>query len=194
MNTMTKTALIALIATGTLGAVTLSASALGGPRGGMGHGGFGMGRVMQMTFEDLDADGSGQITSADLLANARARFDKADANTDGQLEAQEIQAMIKQRMKARAEARAEAGHERAPDWAARAGKRVDWIVGKMLKRKDTDASGALSFDEIAPDPARLDRMIARFDTDGDKALSPAEFDAARKAFAMRGKGRHGCDK
>ncbi|WP_300516600.1 hypothetical protein [Aliiroseovarius sp.] len=193
MKRTTKTALIALIAAGAVGATTLSASAFGGPRGGMERGGFGGGKFMQMEFADLDADKSGLITVEDLQANARLRFDAADANKDGQLDSDEMAAQAKARMDERMKAAEEAGRSArrgAPD-AETIEKRMGWMIEEMLDRRDTDKNGTLSFDEVSPDQARLDRMIDRFDTDDDNAISAAEFDAAQKEMWMRGKGRGG---
>lgn len=193
MKRTTKTTLIALIAAGAVGVTTLTASAFGGPRGGMERGGFGPGKFMSMSFADLDADKSGLITVEDLLANAKLRFDEADANKDGQLDMDELKAQAKLRMDERMAAAEEAGRTRrhgAPD-AETIEKRMGWMVEEMLERRDADKNGTLGFDEVAPDQARLDRMIDRFDTDDDNAISTAEFDAAQKEMWMRGKDRDG---
>ena len=193
MKSTGKTALIALIAASAVGATTLSASAFGGPRGGMDRGGFGGGKFMQMEFADLDADASGLITVEDLQANAKARFDEADANKDGQLDVDEMKAQAKARMDERMKAAEEAGRTArrgAPDAEAME-KRMGWMIEEMLERRDADSSGTLSYDEVVPDQAKLDRMIDRFDTDDDNAISAAEFDEAQKEMWMRGKGRGG---
>lgn len=194
MKRTTKTALIALIAASAVGATTLTASAFGGPRGGMERGGFGgPGKFMEMTFADLDADKSGLITVEDLQANAKARFDEADANKDGQLDLDEMKAQAKARMDERLKAAEEdgrTGRRGAPD-AAMIEKRLGWMAEEMLERRDADKNGTLSLAEVSPEQARLDRMIDRFDTDDDNAISETEFDAAQKEMWQRGKGRDG---
>jgi hypothetical protein len=146
-----------------------------------------------MTFPDLDADASGLITVEDLQANAKARFDEADANKDGQLDLDEMKAQAKARMDERLKAAEEAGRmgRRGTPDAAAIEKRMGWMAEEMLDRRDADKSGTLSYDEVSPDTAKLDRMIDRFDTDDDNAISEAEFDAAQKEMWMRGKGRDG---
>ena len=193
MKRTTKTALIALIAASAVGATTLSASAFGGPRGGMERGGFGGGKFMEMSFADLDADNSGLITVEDLQANAKARFDEADVNKDGQLDLDEMKAQAKARMDERLKAAEEAGRtgRRGTPDAATIEKRLGWMAEEMLERRDADKNGTLSLAEVSPEQAKLDRMIDRFDTDDDNAISTAEFDAAQKEMWQRGKGRDG---
>lgn len=104
-----------------------------------------------------------------------------------------MKAQAKARMDERLKAAEEAGRtdrRGAPD-PARMEKRMGWMVEEMLDRRDADKSGTLSYDEVAPDQVKLDRMIDRFDTDDDNAISAAEFDAAQKEMWTRGKGRGG---
>lgn len=195
MKHTTKTALITLIAAGAIGATTFSASAFGGHRGGMDRGGpGGAGGFMQMEFAAIDADGNGQITVEDLLANAKARFDTADANKDGQLDLDEMKAQARARMDERLKAAEEAGRtpRRMPD-VATIEKRLGWKAEDMLERRDADKNGTLSFEEVSPDTAKLERLIDRHDTDDDNAISAAEFDQAQKDAYMRGNGHGGRD-
>ncbi len=103
-------------------------------------------------FEALDSNADGQLTKAELKAHRAARFARADSNGDGLLSLEEMQAGAQ----------------------ARASKRA----ARMLDRLDSNDDGLLSQDEIAS--ARRggpDRMFQRADTDGDGALTKAEFDA-----------------
>lgn len=123
--------------------------------------GKGMGQDRAMTFETLDADGSGEITAEDLTALREARFAEVDANGDGNVSLDEFTAV--------AEARA----------AARA--------SQMFERLDADGDGILSRDALearmqgGPNP----RMIARLDTDDSGGVSAEEFEAARTRMAGR---------
>ncbi|MCI2398608.1 EF-hand domain-containing protein [Aliiroseovarius subalbicans] len=197
MKRTTKTALIALLAGSAVLATSLSASAFGGgDRGMRGHGGpMGGAGVMQLEFADVDIDGNGQITVEDLIAHGQARFDAADTNSDGALDADEMAAQAKARMEdrqGRAEARGDGKGDRKGDrQGAKAEKRMGWMIENIIERRDADKSGTLSFDEISPDTTKLDRMIDRFDTDDDNAISADEFDAAQKEMFERHAGKDG---
>lgn len=126
-------------------------------RGGMGQmrGEGRMGQMGAMSFADLDTDGNGRFSPEDMAARADARFAELDADGDGQVSREEFLA-----------------HS-----AARASDRA----GEMFDRLDADGDGVLSRDAIEArgGPGRgVERMIARFDTDNDGALSEAEFDTA----------------
>ncbi|SEW10822.1 EF-hand domain pair [Aliiroseovarius sediminilitoris] len=148
-----------------------------GPRGGF----------MQMEFADLDIDANGQITVDDLQASAQARFSAADADGNGELTAEELQTQRNAKM---AERQAKAGDQQKRS-DPMAEKRMGWMIEEMIAKRDANGNGTLSLDEMSPDQARLDRMIDRFDTDDDNALSQAEFDAAQKQAFMRGHGKGG---
>jgi len=141
------------------GGVSAGAALAQGPMGGPG-----MGMHQRPAFEDLDADGDGQVTQAEMLAHAQARFGAADADGDGRLSLEEMQAQ------------------------ARA--RADEMAARMLERMDRDGDGALSFDEM-PGQRResgMERMFGRADADGDGSLSAEEF---QRAGARMGRHHHG---
>jgi len=185
-----KTAATA-IALGLGAALTLGSTAAmafggkDGDRGAMGRkGGF-----MQMEFVDVDLDKNGQITVEDLQAAAKARFDTADADGDGALTLDEMKAQAEKRMADRMAAK---GDGKGDGKGKMFQKRMGWKLEEMLAKKDADGNGSLSFEEVTPDQAMLERMIDRFDTDDDNAISAAEFDAAQKEMFMRhGKRGHG---
>ncbi|QFT93795.1 transaldolase/EF-hand domain-containing protein [Roseovarius sp. THAF9] len=121
------------------------------------------GKGPRHSFEDLDANGDGQLTREEMQAHMKARFDAADTDGDGVMSLEEMQAR---------------GQERA---AKRA--------GKMIERLDTDGDGGVSFEEAQA--RRGGKMFDRADADGDGAISKAEFDTAReKMREMRAK-HHG---
>ncbi|MFW8594873.1 EF-hand domain-containing protein [Cribrihabitans neustonicus] len=150
---MKHTAFIAMIlaAAGTIGAGAGMASA-----GHHGHGPI-------MTFEEIDADGNGEITKAEMQALKQAHFAKADTDGDGKLTLAEMQAQAREMADARA--------------------------ARMLERFDSDGDGALTEAEL-PSPPRAGRMFGRADKDNSGGLSKAEFDAARERHADRPGGGH----
>ncbi|UWQ78235.1 EF-hand domain-containing protein [Leisingera sp. S132] len=123
---------------------------------GFGHHGAGM------SFEEIDADGNGEVSKAEIEAMKDARFAKADADGDGKLTLEEMQAH------AQARASEHAAH--------------------MLERFDKDGDGALSKDEM-PQPRRAGRMFDRMDADGSGGISKEEFEEARARHG--GKRWHG---
>jgi Ca2+-binding EF-hand superfamily protein len=112
-----------------------------------------------LLFQYLDTDGDGRISEAERRAAQAAQFARADRNGDGRLDAAEIAAM-RDRL-ARFTAAADAG------------------IAEMAERRDRDRDGALSLEEYtATGP-----LWALADTDGDGAISRAEFDRVRALLA-----------
>ncbi len=148
--TLKITALTVLILSGTGMAV---AQGKGGERG-------------MPTFEELDADGSGEITSEDFAMLRDNRF--ADVDTDGDGAVSEAEFV------AAAEGRA----------AERAAQR--------FARLDADGDGTLSRDVIEAGGRRGpgDRMLSRLDADDSGGVSAEEFDAGMERFAER-RGKRG---
>lgn len=157
---------------------------MGGIIGGMGGGGmFGPGLMRQLDFAELDADGSGAITVADLQAKAASRFAEADANGDGQLDRDEVAARIAARIAERGlEPRSRGGVRWTPALDER---RIAWMAEGLIIRADADGNGTIDAGEAAPEADRLAEVIERFDTDGDDAVSAEEF--AQVAQAHRGR-------
>lgn len=110
------------------------------------------------SFEDIDANGDGEITRSELMSINDGRFDDADTNGDGALDRDEMIASSQ----------------------ARAEKRVD----RAISRLDTNDDGVLSREELSQrrDPGRV---LARFDADDSGTLSKSEFDALQEKFASR---------
>lgn len=150
-ETMKHTAFItAILATAGL---AVAGTAMAGPGGFGKHG-------PRMSFEQLDTDGNGEISKAELQNQRAAHFKQADANGDGQLSLEEMQV---------------AGRQQADDRAA-----------EMLKKLDANGDGALSQDEL-PKPRRTGKMFDRIDADGSGGISAEEFAEMREKMEHRGK-------
>lgn len=116
-----------------------------------------------MTFDQLDVDGSGEITAEDLTTLRNDRFAALDSDGDGTVSKDEF--LAAQRVKS--EERAE----------------------RMFDRLDADGDGALSRDVIEGRQrgGGGERMISRFDEDNSGGISAEEFEEARAKMAERRK-------
>ena len=193
---MTKTLKIAgfSLAAGAAALIALSAPAIArgqfggdgamGMRGPMGGPGGGLFAVQ---FSDLDADGDGLVTEAELTARAEAlaadRLAGIDTDGDGAVSAAEIEAGVLARIEERVGNRMGKG-QRAGDPAERAAT----MAARMLEARDADGDGVLSGDELSPG-ADVAALIDRFDTDDDNAWSAEEF--AQVGFGKGGFGDRG---
>jgi len=163
----------------TLAAMPASARGpLGDRFGGAGDFG-GRGDFFATDFAGIDANGDGQITEEDLVAGAEARFAEVDTDGDGALSAEEFAASVKARIEARM---AESGRTSPEGWD------IDEMASRMAARilgaRDADKDGAVSLEELAPVNG-FGRLIDRFDTDDDNAISQAEYDAAKQEIQDR---------
>lgn len=128
---------------------------------------------MMPAFSELDANGDGNVTKAEMEAHAKARFDAADTDGNGKLSQAE--------MKAAAEKRAEEARQR----------RFERMAARMMERMDADGDGEVSFDEMPGQQTRQDRMFDRLDADNDGAISAEEMDAAQARMQERMKDGRG---
>ncbi len=129
-----------------------------GPMAGMGPMG---GMDARPTFQDLDTDGDGSITIAEMKARSAARFAESDTDGDGKLTADELTAAM----------------------AARAAERAATAMARMIEWRDTDGDGALSQAEMSGDLGP--RIFMNLDADDDGKISAEEFSA------MQGRARMG---
>ncbi len=129
-------------------------------------------------FETLDANSDGFVTAEEMEAIRLSRFTKQDTDGDGFLSLEELQARPMKQF-------GRGGHQPDPEEMTDRSQR-------MLRYLDENGDGKVAFDEMPSHDAG--RMIARFDADEDGKVSKAEFDAARKQFRMGHKGEgHGED-
>jgi hypothetical protein len=124
------------------------------------------------TFEELDADASGEITTEDFAALRDTRFAELDSDGDGSVSEAEFVA---------------AAQTRAAERAA-----------EQFARLDADGDGTLSRD-VLENRRRGDmgeRMLSRIDEDNSGGVSAEEFEAGMERLAeRRGKRKgHGGDR
>ncbi|OIQ46216.1 MAG: calcium-binding protein [Roseobacter sp. MedPE-SW] len=119
----------------------------------------------KMSFEELDADGNGEISKAEMEAHKAARFSTADGNGDGKLSAEELVAQAQKH----------------------AAKRVE----KMISHLDSDGDGMLSAEEMSNRGGRHGDMFKRVDRDGNGAVSKEEFEQAREHRGGKRRNGHG---
>ena len=134
-------------------AVTATSALASGPDFGRHARGMGAG-VPMMSFEELDADGNGEISREEITNRAEARFNAADTNGDGLLSKEEM--------------------------VAAAQARVEGRVTRMIDHMDKDGDGSVSLEEIPMHgdkrgPDRGAMMFGATDSDGDGVISQQEF-------------------
>lgn len=155
MMTRTLTGFVSALALGAvLVTVALPADAHGGKRGGGGE---------RPSFSELDVNGDGQLTLAELTAFAEGRFNERDTNGDGGLSAEEMLAAVDEDRQDRAERRIE----------------------RMMERADDNGDGLIQFDEIGPDDGG-ERRFSRMDTNDDGVVTEEEFAEMSKRGGRKG--------
>jgi len=117
-------------------------------------------------FEQLDVNGDGTLTIAEMQAQAQARFDAIDTNGDGVISAEENQAVAVERVSARA----------AKQFA------------RMLEWRDGDGDGALSAVEMSDN--RAEKMFSHADSNDDGVVSAEEFQTAMSQGRRGGHAPH----
>ncbi|MEM7731956.1 MAG: calcium-binding protein [Pseudomonadota bacterium] len=110
-----------------------------------------------LSFEEVDANADGLMSPEELLAHRQARFAATDTDGNGAVSRAEIEARMETK---NSERRAK-------------------FIDRMFERRDADANGQLTLDEMSG--RGVDKMFERADADGDGLISKAEFDAVREA-------------
>lgn len=136
-------------------------------------------RLLQM-----DANGDGQISRAEVDASIRTMFNSADTNRDARLTREEFTAHLAAQ-RAEHEANRPPRPENAPPAGERGHRRGPPEPGEAFARTDWNADGFVTLDEFVVQP----RMHAlRADRNGDGIIAGEELQPPRE---RRGRGRHG---
>ncbi|MEL6913458.1 MAG: hypothetical protein AAFP13_03050 [Pseudomonadota bacterium] len=110
-------------------------------------------------FSELDGNGDGEVSLAEMRAWGDARFAAADSDGDGALTAEEIFAVREAQSAVRIEAR----------------------IARLIDRADANGNGTLERGEFGPGAARVEARFDQLDADGSGGLSPEELAKARDA-------------
>ena len=110
------------------------------------------------SFSELDADGNGEVTRAEMEAIKAARFAAADTNGDGSLSVEEMIA------------------SRSADNTDRMERRIT----RFIERADDNGNGTLEINEVGPSEERVTERFERLDSDGSGGLSMAEMEAGKE--------------
>lgn len=163
-----------LAASGILVGTVSIAAADGGREGGhwhkRHHGGWGM-MADPISFEQLDADGNGEISKEEFDARYSAWIKAVDTNGDGMLQKEELEAHVMEQVQAMVEKKSEA----------------------MFNRLDSDGDGAVSDAELQEKMGKSrneDRMFDRLDSDDSGTVSAEEFESALSKMDGRRGGRN----
>ena len=121
-------------------------------------------------FSDLDTDGNGEVTLAEMEAFRAAKFAEIDTDGNGSLSAEELLAAR------------EADSDRA-----------ERRINRMIERADANDNGTIELDEMRGGGERGAERFAEADADGSGGLSEAEMkDAKGKRGGKKGgKGKRG---
>ena len=118
---------------GTLGTLVLASGATQAV-------GEGLGGQRDVSFEQLDANGDGEVTPAEMRASGAARFEEADTNGDGKLSFDEL------------EAQAQDNYKR--------------FIGLLIARADADKDGMLTLQEMRDAAPGRHKAFNDLDSDG----------------------------
>lgn len=106
------------------------------------------------SFAEIDTDGDGQLTKAELAAVRAAKFAERDTDGNGEISLEEMAA----------------GHE-----GRKAGR-----MERMFKYLDTDESGGISLSEMTQKDDRAEKRFVMMDADENGTISEEEFDNGGK--------------
>ena len=128
------------------------------------------------SFQRLDKNQDGKLTRDELPERIADRIMAADTDGDGAVTQAELEA-----------AGARMGGRRGPNAQGRQGRQGRPDPAQMFAHLDKNQDGKLTKDEL---PERMAERLMAADTNGDGAITKAEFEAAREKMGGR-RGQHG---
>lgn len=141
-----------------------------------------------LPFKQMDADGDGSVTLAEMQSFQTARFNKLDADESGALSKEEYRAGLEAELKKRADAGGEKAQEakqrmrdkiaekKAGDKLGR-GRSGEAMSGDRFAALDKDENGALSRAEFL---APVENAFKKADANDDGVISADEMGARGK--------------
>lgn len=127
---------------------------------------------IEAMLERFDANGDGAITKQEIEAAGVERFNSADADGNGLVTAEEMAAAADKEVS----------------------ERMTKRISKHIERADTNGDGSLSLEEAtASQGDRTEKMFERFDTDADGTITQAELEAGKGMFKRGKRGKNGAD-
>ncbi|QIG54065.1 hypothetical protein G6N82_07780 [Altererythrobacter sp. BO-6] len=141
-------------------------------------------------FARMDANGDGVINEADREARRAERFAKMDTDGNGELSEAELKAAREARAAKKGERKGKiadrSGERRGGDMARPGGKRGPGMM--MLRAADTDGDKSVTRAEF---DAAAAKRFAAMDTDGSGGISAEERQAAHEKMRARMQERRG---
>ena len=108
----------------------------------------------------FDRDGNGIVTRDEMRTTETERFDKIDANRDGQLTRDEIQAFAKEHLAKHFAHKNKDGKSLTPEELQKKQEHFQEHAARRFAHNDTDGNGTISRDEAL---AQVDKRFARMD-------------------------------
>ena len=171
MNTLAKTTIMGATVIALLGSVSMANAKQRGDKG------------PRITFEQMDKDGDGFITKADIQAAHAERFAANDTDGDGFLSAEELEASKGKMRKGQGD-----GEGKMKKGQNDGEGQGDRKKARMMRYLDENGDGKVALSEMPTD--RMERMIDKLDTDGDGKVSKEEFEARKGKGKGKKKGKN----
>lgn len=148
----------------------------GGPEGGRGGNNPGGPGAMLERMLAMDANGDGKLSGDELPERMKPMLERSDANRDGFLDREELQAMASQRLQQPGQGGPEGG--RPP------GGNPGEFFGQMMERADQNKDGKLSGDELPP---FLREQMEALDKNKDGGVDREELQSGMAARMREGR-------
>ncbi len=146
--------------------------------------------VADARFAKMDADGNGMIDQSDKAARVKARFAEMDADKNGAVSEAEFIAADAARQEKRMARKAETGDRGERRGGRGQGGRGQGVGGDVGRWGQADSNGDKAISRAEYDAAGQARFAAK-DKDSDGILSRAEIQSARQEMRGARRGKRG---